>query len=180
MTLVVNPQDIGLATGVLGSIRALAGAVAQAIYVSVLNNELKTNVPTIVGGAATKSGLPPSSLVKFLGALTTGGSLKGIPGATPSVVAASVTALKIAYSRSFQIVFYCTVPFSVIMIAASCFVPNMGKLLHYNVAKRLQRKVDSSSTHVDLGEHEKQETPQDAHKLELGKQEAPQDADKIV
>ncbi|KAF4124659.1 transporter [Geosmithia morbida] len=35
VTLIWEPQDIGLATGVLGSIRGLGGAVAQALYSSV-------------------------------------------------------------------------------------------------------------------------------------------------
>ena len=39
VTMVIEPQDIGLATGVMGSIRALGGAVAQALYVSILTNK---------------------------------------------------------------------------------------------------------------------------------------------
>jgi hypothetical protein len=38
VTLVVEPQDIGLAGGVLGSLCACSGAIAQALYVSVLQN----------------------------------------------------------------------------------------------------------------------------------------------
>lgn len=35
VTLLIEPQDIGLATGVLGSLRALGGAIAQSIYGNV-------------------------------------------------------------------------------------------------------------------------------------------------
>jgi MFS family permease len=137
VTLVVEPQDIGLATGVLGSIRALGGAVAQALYVSVFVNKLNENIPTYVVPAVTKAGLPSSSLSAFFAAVTSGDFSK-VPGVTPAVLAALGPAMKLAYSQSFRIVFFCTIPFSVILIGASCLVPNMEKYLHNNVAKRLQ------------------------------------------
>lgn len=145
VTLVIEPQDIGLATGVLGSLRALGGAVAQAVYVSVLNNELNKNMPKYVGAAATAAGLPDSSLPALLAALTAGTGVEAVPGATDSVVADATAAFKIAYSESFRIVFYCTIPFSVLLITSSCFVPDMKNFLHYDVAKRLQSKTGNES-----------------------------------
>ncbi|KAL2851411.1 fungal trichothecene efflux pump [Aspergillus pseudodeflectus] len=143
VTLVVEPQDIGLATGVLGSLRALGGAIAQAVYVSVLDNELQKNIPAYVGPAATSAGLPESSLAALLSALsassgTSSSSLDAVPGINDGIVAAASAAMKVAYSRSFRIVFFCTVPFSVVLIVSSCFVPNMGRFTHLNVARRLQ------------------------------------------
>lgn len=140
MTLVLEPQDIGLATGVLGSIRGMGGAVAQALYVSVLQNELKKNIPAFVSPAATGAGLPESSLAALLAAAAGGAGFDDVPGATEGVVAAVAEALKTAHVRSFRMVFLCTIPFSVILIIASFFVPNMEKFLHNNVAKRLQGK----------------------------------------
>lgn len=145
VTLVIESQDIGLATGVLGSLRALGGAVAQALYTSVLNNELEKNIPKYVSPAVTSAGLPKSSLSSFVKALAGGSSVDGIPGVTNAVVDAGQAALKIAYARSFRIVFFCTIPFSVILITASIFVPNMESFLNYNVAKRLQSKEDAGS-----------------------------------
>lgn len=37
--------DIGLATGVLGSNRALGGAIAQALYIYIYSNELAIHIP---------------------------------------------------------------------------------------------------------------------------------------
>jgi hypothetical protein len=122
---------------VLGSIRALGGAVAQALYVSVFVNKLNTNLPAYVAPAVLGAGLPQSSLPGFFAAMTAG-DFSAVPGVTDAVLAAFAPALKTAYSQSFKIVFYCTIPFSVILICASCLVPNMEKFLHNNVAKRLQ------------------------------------------
>ena len=134
----MEPQDIGLAAGVLGSLRALGGAVAQAVYVSVLNNEVAKNIPKYVGAAATAAGLPESSLSSLLEAVSSGSSLQGIDGVTESVVTALLTAHKVAYSESFRIVFLCTIPFSVLLVISSCFVPSMRNHVHYQVARRLQ------------------------------------------
>lgn len=146
MTLVLDPQDIGLATGVLGSIRGMGGAVAQALYMSVFQNELKKNIPAYVAPAATDAGLPESSVGPMLEAVGAGAGLDAVPGATSAVLEAVTAALKTANVRSFRMVFLCTIPFSVILIVASIFVPNMEAYLHNNVAKRLQRKGDNTGT----------------------------------
>lgn len=154
----MEPQDIGLATGVLGSLRALGGAIAQAVYVSVLNNEVAKNIPKYVGAAASAAGLPESSLSSLLEAVSSGSSLQGIDGVTDSVVTASLTARKVAYSESFRIVFICTIPFSVLLIISSCFVPSMRNHVHYQVARRLQgiekeESVSDVKTDTKMIEH---------------------------
>ncbi|KAI0174313.1 trichothecene efflux pump [Pestalotiopsis sp. NC0098] len=137
VTLVLEPQDIGLATGVMGSIRALGGAVAQALYVSVLTNKLNDYIPAYVAPAATEAGLPQSSLTQLFAGITAG-SFVDVPGITDSIIAAVADALKLAYTEAFKIVFYCTIPFSVLLIISAIFVPNMEKFLGSNVARRLQ------------------------------------------
>ncbi|CAM1501738.1 Fc.00g037220.m01.CDS01 [Cosmosporella sp. VM-42] len=139
VTLLWEPQDIGLATGVLGSIRALGGAVAQALYVSVLNNELTKNIPKFVTPAATESGLPADSLPSLFAGITAG-SFTDVPGITDKIIAAVSAALVKAYTNSFRLVFYTTIPFSCVLLIAACLVPNVEKFLTRNVAKRLQDK----------------------------------------
>ncbi|KAL3444200.1 fungal trichothecene efflux pump [Aspergillus insuetus] len=162
VTLVVEPQDIGLATGVLGSLRALGGAIAQAVYVSVLDNELQKNIPAYVGPAATDAGLPESSITDLLSALsassgTSSSGLDAVPGINDSIVAAATAAMKVAFSRSFRVVFFCTIPFSVVLIVSSCFVPNMGKFTHLNVARRLQGGTQEKREKSEDGKGEVQE-----------------------
>jgi hypothetical protein len=137
VTLVIEPQDIGLATGVLGSIRAAGGAIAQALYVSVLDNKIAAYLPANVAPAAVKAGLPESSLPQLFAGITAG-NFSAVPGISPSIIEVVGQAVTDSYIHSFKIVFYVTIPFSVILITAACFVPNMEKFLGNNVAKRLQ------------------------------------------
>jgi len=143
VTLVVEPQDIGVATGVMGSIRGLGGAVAQALYVSIQSNKLQLYMAQYVPDAAVGSGLPQSSLTALFQGITAG-DYSTVPGMNPNIAAAVGQAVKSAYKDSFVIVFYATIPFSIIMIIASAFIPNMEKNLHMNVAKKLQNTSDST------------------------------------
>ncbi|KAK3697569.1 hypothetical protein LTR37_017400 [Vermiconidia calcicola] len=151
VTLLWEAQDIGLATGILGSIRGMGGAVAQALYVTILTNKSTAYIGSYVSVAATEAGLPESSLEAVFGGIATG-SFAGIPGATAPVIAAVGGAVQRAYQDAFHMVFYATIPFSVILVIASLFVPNMEKFLHNDVARKLQ-------TH-----HGHEKAPRDAEK----------------
>ena len=145
--MIFESQDIGLATGVLGSIRALGGAVAQALYVSILTNKITHYLPADVIPAATKAGLPASSLPDLFKAITAGtaAAFAKVPGITPQIEAAVSTAIRSAYVSSFHIVFYATIPFSALLVLSACFVPDFERLLTQNVAKRLQLKGDEGA-----------------------------------
>jgi hypothetical protein len=141
VTLVWEAQDIGLATGVLGSIRAMGGAVAQSLYVSILTTKANVYIPKYVAPAAVKAGLPPSSLPALFAGLATS-NFTAVPGATPEILAVVGVQTQRAYFSAFSIVFYATIPFGVLLVAAACFIPDMEQFLHNNVAKRLQHMGD--------------------------------------
>lgn len=140
VTLLWEPQDIGLATGVLGSIRGLGASIAQALYGSVYSNKLTTEIPKQVIPAALEAGLPRSEIVTLLKSIPLG-RLASVPGMTDKIMAAVGQALVTANTHAFKLVFYATIPFASILFIASFFVPNFEKFLTHNVAKRLQDKV---------------------------------------
>ncbi|KAF4339409.1 trichothecene efflux pump [Fusarium beomiforme] len=153
VTLLWEPQDIGLASGILGSIRALGGSVAQALYVSILSNELANKIPVYVSPAATESGLPSESLPSLFEAINKG-DYSSVPGINESIIASVEGAVAKAYTNSLHYVFYATIPFSCIMFAAACLIPDVQKYLTYNVAKRLQdnnfHKVNTELNEVEI------------------------------
>jgi hypothetical protein len=144
VTLVIEPQDIGLATGVLGSIRAPGGAISQALYVSVLDNKIKLYLPEYVAPAALKAELPAISLPSLFAGISTG-NFTAMPDITPAILAVVGKEVTHAYISSFRMVFYATIPFSALLILAACFVPNMEKYRSQNVAKRLQNMKGGNS-----------------------------------
>jgi hypothetical protein len=157
VTLVWESQDIGLATGVLGSIRAMGGAVAQALYVSILTSKATVYIPEYVTPAVLNAGLPEASLPGLFAGLTSA-NFTGVAGATPAIIAIAGAETQRAYFSAVHIVFYATIPFGVLLVAAACFIPDMEKFLHNNVAKRLQHmgaKAGEASEGQDLADVEK-------------------------
>lgn len=94
VTLAVEPQDIGLASGVLGSIRACGGVVAQGIYVSVLLNKLAVSLPKFVSPTVLLVGLPSSSLPALFAGITTGNF-----SVVPSINAKIIQAVELHATR---------------------------------------------------------------------------------
>jgi hypothetical protein len=139
VTLLWEAQDIGLATGVLGSIRGMGGAIAQSLYVTILLNKVGTYSAKYIPVAAEDAGLPAGSLEALFAALPTG-DLTSVPDITPKIIAAVGGASQHAYASAFKIVFLATIPFSVLLVISACFVPDMEKYLHNNVAKKLRGK----------------------------------------
>lgn len=132
----------------------MGGAIATALYSSVLANEVDKNLPKYVVPAATGAGLPESSVESLFAAITAGDFSK-VTGISPEIIAAVGSALKAAYTNSFRVVFYTTVPFSVILLLSAFLVPDMEKFLSHNVAKKLQ---DTSS---ETSSQKKRETTQE-------------------
>lgn len=81
---------IATATALTSSTRAVAAAVFTAIYAATLTTRLAKYIPSYVAKAALEAGLPPTSLMPFVGALASNDAtaLPKIPGGT--VLPASV------------------------------------------------------------------------------------------
>ncbi|KAK8071442.1 hypothetical protein PG997_011645 [Apiospora hydei] len=139
VTLLFDACDIGLAAGALASIRSMGGAVAQALYVSVLNTRLAGHLATDVGPAAMRAGLPEASLPALFAAIKVD-DFAGVPGATREVLDVVEAVVRDSYVASFRVVFYATIPFGVLLVGFACLVPDMDKYLTGNVARRLQNK----------------------------------------
>jgi hypothetical protein len=60
-------EDIGLATGLLNSVRAVGGGVGVAIYSSLLKNRIASTWAVDISDAVVSAGLPTSSVANFLG-----------------------------------------------------------------------------------------------------------------
>lgn len=161
VTIVIDDQsEIGTASGVFGSIRAVSGVLASkyhckaaakaslanhlsqslaAIYVSILQNKVKSNTKSILVPALIKAGLPLASLEPFLMALASGDqeSLLKIPGVTPSILQIAVPTFRKVYALSFKTVFLATIGFSGLSFVVSFFVPDIDDKLSRDVVRRL-------------------------------------------
>lgn len=139
VSLLFDAQDIGLACGLLGTIRSLGGAVSSALYVSILQNKVSSYLLQYVVPAALEAGLPQTSIPALFAGLATG-DFSAVPGITAEIGAVVATEVRHAYVSSIKMVFYATIPFGFFLCLLSFWVPNFDSFLSHNVAKRLQSK----------------------------------------
>lgn len=99
-----------------------------AVYISVLKNGIKKNLPKEVIPAAVGAGLPKTSLPSLFGAIARGdpSAFASVAGATPTVLIAVEKAIKSAYADSFKTVFLVSIAFASICSISSLFIKDFG------------------------------------------------------
>ncbi|KAK7408820.1 hypothetical protein QQX98_009006 [Neonectria punicea] len=137
-------QDIGLASGLLASIRSAGGSIAVAVYTSILSNRLTDTIPNNVLPAAEKAELPESQASGLLAALTAG----DLSGFSDAVQAAVAGALPNAYAQAFKTVYLASLGFGAIAIIGCLFAKDAKKHLTDKVERRMvDEKAVPKKTH---------------------------------
>jgi hypothetical protein len=118
-------EDIGLATGLLNSVRAVGGAVGIAIYSSLLSNRISSTWAVDISKAVVQAGLPTSSVANFLGmgsasihqkvtkfsgALQTA-NFTSVANVSPAIIEVGLEAQKTVYVDAFRTVYLVTIAF---------------------------------------------------------------------
>lgn len=179
--LATPDEWLGFAMGAVGLCRSIGGSAGTAIYTTVLQSKLKTDIPTRVATAALLAGLPQTSLPELLGVITgivTTTPITSIPGITPEIIENSLLALKEAYLASFKYVWLTSIAFGVIAIACAaatrdvCFCSYLLQLIflltsiqlspHLTMKVAQHLKTDHIHKHVEEGS-EHMENGRDSH-----------------
>ncbi|KAK4935615.1 hypothetical protein LTR10_023376 [Elasticomyces elasticus] len=162
----VRQEQFGVALGLIGTFRLCAGSVGNAIFNTILQNALGSQLVPRITKAALQNGFSADDLEQLIPAVIEDGSgvplvLQGVRGLTPQVAAATRLAFREAYAYSFRRVFYATIPFGVLGIALLCLMNDPSKYLTNRTAVHLEKEVVGRSMHdheyklkVSAGEHE--------------------------
>jgi hypothetical protein len=126
---------IATATALTTSTRAVAAAMFTAIYSAVVNNRLGKYIPSYVGEAAVRAGLPVTSVPAFVGALASQNvtALPHVPGVTPVIISAGVGALKHAFADGIRAVFMIAAPFGAAACVSCFLLGDMKSVMNYHV-----------------------------------------------
>lgn len=149
-----KPEDIGLAIGVMGAIRASAGAIATAVYVSILSNKDRSLSAKYIPAAVIDAGLPKSSLAALFEAIATGTSdaLAAVPGYNAKVAAALGTAEQDAFAGAVKVLFLTTISFGCLGIIAACFTKSIDHLMTDKVIRKLHNRNHKISSEAAVAE----------------------------
>jgi hypothetical protein len=134
-----DQQEIGVAGGVAGSIRGAISAICLSVYISVLTNRLTETVAATVPSALVGAGLPSSSVMDFLQALTVGtpAAFQAVPGISPEIIVVGTRAYQVASAEAYRTVYLSTIAFSVLGLILTSFATNTDSLMLNSVAATL-------------------------------------------
>ncbi|RSL84920.1 hypothetical protein CEP51_003641 [Fusarium floridanum] len=153
-SLHVPHSHLGVAMGLLGTFRSAGGAVGNAIFNTVFQDKFRDFSADEITKAALSSGLNASDLGVIIPGtiahnLGVPHSLDGIEGMTPAIVQTLRSAVRLAYGRAFQFVFYITIPFSVIALICSFWVEDPEPYMTNHVQSAMNNRLDEKTVFKD-------------------------------
>lgn len=136
----VPPQDLGLASGLLGSMRSTLGSVALAIFTSILSTRKASEIPPRLHTLAELDSLPASSITALLKAGLAGAvsTIAAIPGIPTDRVATYIRAIQEGNVNAFRTVFLSSLAFGGIATICALLTKNFSNHFNNTVERRLQ------------------------------------------
>lgn len=126
--IVVPDAYLATAAAISLSVRGVGGAIGYAIYSNILNNKLSAKLPAYVATYAINAGLPAVDVKAFVGTfLTLPANASALPNVTPAIMEAASLGSRWAYADSLKYVWLSTIPFGVLAVICSAFVPSVHK-----------------------------------------------------
>lgn len=122
------PELIAITSGLMISVRSLGGSVGLAIYNAIFNHSLEANLAPKIAAATLPFGLPKTSLGPLISALTASDltAVSKIPGVTPTIIGAAVSALKDAFTIAFRYVWVAAACFSAVAVMRMSSNPSLN------------------------------------------------------
>lgn len=132
-------EHIGLATLVLGSVRAIGGSVAITIHTAILTNTMAADAGPRVAAAVIPLGLEPSTLPDFVGPLAghRPDLAAQVPGVTAGVLEVAMETIKFSWAKAFSNMYCAALAFSEVAILCSLCVRDVSHNMTDSVAVRL-------------------------------------------
>jgi hypothetical protein len=144
--LFCKAEDIGLASGLLASIRSAGGSIAVTVYTTILSNRLTTTIPNNIIPAAEEAGLEASRIPELLAAVPS----RNFSDFSQAVQDAANTALPNAYAQAFKTVYLASLGFGGIAIVGCLF----SKDAKEHLTDKVERKMHDGK---GLGKEKKQD-----------------------
>jgi Fungal trichothecene efflux pump (TRI12) len=144
-------EDIGMATLILGAVRAVGGSVAVTIYSYLVTTVMKADAGPKVGAAVVPLGFPVSGLEPLINALVNENLIlaRTLPGVTEPILSAAKEALKHTWAKGYHQVYLASALFSAISVLAAFFSEDVSGNMTNHVAVRLTNEKTKKDTEKD-------------------------------
>ena len=156
-SLHVPHSKLGVAMGLLGTFRGAGGSVGNAVFDTIFTNRFKAYAGPEIAKAALTAGLKPAALAEIIPAtieynIGIPGAFAHVAGITPAIEQSLRLAVRTAYGHAFKIVFYATLPFSVIALICAFFVedPTIYMTNHVQSAMKGDKLAGEDAERVSM------------------------------
>lgn len=139
--LQVPDEFLGVAVGLAGTARFVGGAIATAIYSTVLSNKVAEVLPTNVATAVIPLGFKQQDLATLIEGLLSDSKAKllAVPGISASVILAASNAVKESYVVGFRLIYLISLAFGGGAILAACCTKDFDHQLTDHLAVELNQ-----------------------------------------
>ncbi|KAK0662892.1 putative MFS-type transporter C16A3.17c [Lasiodiplodia hormozganensis] len=142
------PQDeLGVASGLIGTFRSAGGSIGNAIFSTILRSVTNRELGRNIAQAAVSAGFDPENMAALVPAVIENavgvpGALQAVPGGVSETVAeATKTAFRETYAKAFRMVFYASIPFGVITTICAFWVEDPSPLLNSHIEVQMEKDV---------------------------------------
>ncbi|KIV93921.1 hypothetical protein PV10_05095 [Exophiala mesophila] len=142
----VPDEHIGVATGLTACVRSTGGAVAVAVYSSVMQSSVAKHLVPDVAAAVVQAGLPVEEVESFIVALTSGSLGEFAVSVTPAIIAAGIDAMQTVFSNAFRQIYLVSIAFGCVSCFAVVFIRDIDHKLTMHTATRLRGNFFSELT----------------------------------
>ncbi|GME36890.1 Sugar transporter conserved site [Neofusicoccum parvum] len=145
--LFVPQEELGVASGLIGTFRSAGGSIGNAIFSTILHSVTNKELGGNIAAAALAAGADPANLPALIPAVIQNavgvpGALAAVPGGVSDAVgAATADAFRDTYAKGFRMVFYASIPFGVITTICALFVEDPSPHLTNHIAVVQERDV---------------------------------------
>ncbi|GME46190.1 Sugar transporter conserved site [Neofusicoccum parvum] len=143
--LFVRHDELGTASGLIGTFRSAGGSIGNAIFSTVLHSVINRELQDSIADAAVRAGFDAQGLPQLIPAVIS--DAVGVPGAFAGVQVNDVVrsaardAFRDTYAKAYRMVFYTSIPLGVVALVAAWFVEDPSPLLTDHVAVVQERDV---------------------------------------
>ncbi|PMD30989.1 hypothetical protein L207DRAFT_591929 [Hyaloscypha variabilis F] len=130
----VTHSRLGVATGLLGTFRSGGGAVGNAIFGTIFNDQFNTYVGPPIAETALSHGMKARDLPDIIPAvietnISAPSLLDAIPGTAQAIQESLRVSVRGVYGHTFKIVFYVTIPLGVLTITCALFIEDSTRYM---------------------------------------------------
>jgi len=131
--------DIGMATLVLGAVRAIGGSVGITVFTTILNNEMTKHAGLVVADAVVPLGFNEAYTTPLVFDLINENyaAVLELPGMTPVVFGAAKLAIEESWRKGFHNMYLCSGALAAFSILAAILTKDVSKNMTDHVAVRL-------------------------------------------